>query len=90
MNKAYTLHDYCTITQKELQTIPYINEIIETGHAAELVLVNEALQERQIAKIADDIARRSKVRIVLIAGPSSSGGPLDRQLVCEPRPDTRR
>ena len=82
MNKAYTLHDYCTITQKELQTIPYINEIIETGHAAELVLVNEALQERQIAKIADDIARRSKVRIVLIAGPSSSGKTSTSKRLC--------
>ena len=40
MNKAYTLHDYCTIPQKELQTIPYINEIIEGGHTAELILVN--------------------------------------------------
>ena len=82
MNKAYTLHDYCTITQKELQTIPYINEIIETGHAAELVLVNEALQERQIAKIADDIARRPKVRIVLIAGPSSSGKTSTSKRLC--------
>ena len=82
MNKAYTLHDYCTITQKELQTIPYINEIIERGHASELILVNEALQERQIAKIADEIAHRTKVRIVLIAGPSSSGKTSTSKRLC--------
>ncbi len=82
MNKAYTLHDYCTIGDKELQTIPYINEIIEEGHAADLVLVNEALQERQVAKIADDIAHNPKVRIVLIAGPSSSGKTSTSKRLC--------
>lgn len=82
MNEAYTLHDYCTITQKELQTIPYINEIIERGHAAELILVNEALQERQIAKIADEIAQRPEVKIVLIAGPSSSGKTSTSKRLC--------
>ncbi len=82
MNKAYTLHDFCAIGEKELQTIPYINEIIEEGRAADLVLVNEALQERQIAKIADDIARKTNVRIVLIAGPSSSGKTSTSKRLC--------
>ncbi len=82
MNKAYTLHDFCAIGEKERQTIPYINEIIEEGRAADLVLVNEALQERQIAKISDDIARRDDVRIVLIAGPSSSGKTSTSKRLC--------
>jgi uridine kinase len=82
MNKAYTLHDYCTIGDKELQMIPYINEIIEEGHAADLVLVNEALQERQVAKIADEIANDPEVRIVLIAGPSSSGKTSTSKRLC--------
>jgi uridine kinase len=46
----------------------------DSGEANTLVHVGEALQEKKIARIADEIyARRDKARIVLIAGPSSSG-----------------
>lgn len=51
-----------------------INEQIQRGNARGLVMVCEALHEKKVAQIADTIARRDpKVRIVLIAGPSSSG-----------------
>lgn len=51
-----------------------INEQILHGNARSLVMVCEALHEKKVAQIADMVARREpNVRIVLIAGPSSSG-----------------
>ncbi len=51
-----------------------LNEAISAGRAREIVLVSEALHERRIAEIAALIAqRRDRMRVVLIAGPSSSG-----------------
>lgn len=48
------------------------NAAIEEGRAAELINVAEALQERKIMQMADEVASRG-AQIVLIAGPSSSG-----------------
>ncbi len=56
-----------------LRTVGDLNEAISSGHADQLIQVSEALQEKKIAQIADEIARRKGVRMVLIAGPSSSG-----------------
>ena len=56
-----------------LRTIGDLNDVIEHGHANLLITVSEALQEKKIVSIADDIARRRGIRMVLIAGPSSSG-----------------
>lgn len=53
-------------------TVCQLNNVVETGELAELIQVNEALQEKKIARIADDIIK-SKKRVVLVAGPSSSG-----------------
>ncbi|HIP97685.1 MAG TPA: nucleoside kinase [Anaerolineae bacterium] len=51
-----------------------LNDAIETGRIREVILVAEALHEQRIANIAQQIAaRRGRVRLVLIAGPSSSG-----------------
>jgi uridine kinase len=51
-----------------------LNDAIVAGRLAEISLVSEALHEARVARIAADIAaRRPRVRIVLIAGPSSSG-----------------
>jgi uridine kinase len=51
-----------------------LNEANETGRMREVILVSEALHEQRIARIASDIAEQhSQVRLVLIAGPSSSG-----------------
>ncbi len=51
-----------------------LNEIIEHGDIGELIRVSEALHEKRIANIADEIARKIDTRrLVLVAGPSSSG-----------------
>lgn len=56
-----------------LSTIGDLNEAIDKGWTTELINLSEALQEKKIVKIADDIASRPDVKMVLIAGPSSSG-----------------
>ncbi len=56
-----------------LRTVGDLNEAIEGGKSAQLIQISEALQEKKIAQIADEICRRSSIRMVLIAGPSSSG-----------------
>ncbi|MBR3854703.1 MAG: nucleoside kinase [Bacteroidaceae bacterium] len=55
-----------------VETVGDFNKAITEGHGIELVNVSEALQEKRIAFIADEIKRRGS-RVVLIAGPSSSG-----------------
>jgi uridine kinase len=57
-----------------IENVGQINELIRAGRIKETVLVSEALQERSIAQIAGRIAERTpQTRVVLIAGPSSSG-----------------
>jgi len=53
--------------------VSYINEMIESHHAAELVAMGEAYHDKQLKRIARAICRRPNVRVVLICGPSSSG-----------------
>ena len=54
-------------------TVGELNKAIRAGATNDLVNVAEALQEKQIAKIADHIAAHDHIKVVLIAGPSSSG-----------------
>ena len=56
-----------------MRTIGDLNEAIDSGRSSLLIQVSEALQEKKIGKIADEIARKEGLRMVLIAGPSSSG-----------------
>ena len=56
-----------------MRTIGDLNEAIDQGRTNLLIQVSEALQEKKIGKIADEIANRKGIRMVLIAGPSSSG-----------------
>ena len=56
-----------------LRTIGDLNEVISKGYASQLIQISEALQEKKIGKIADEIAQRKGIKLVLIAGPSSSG-----------------
>ena len=56
-----------------LRTIGDLNDAVDKGWAAQLIQVSEALQEKKIGRIADEIANKKGVRMVLIAGPSSSG-----------------
>ena len=59
----------------ELNNVGDLNGAVARRHAQEIILVSEAMQEKQIAKIAEEIAERYQqgVRMVLISGPSSSG-----------------
>ena len=56
-----------------LSTIGDFNEMVKRRSATDIINVSEALQERKIVQIAETVAARKKVRMVLIAGPSSSG-----------------
>lgn len=56
-----------------IETVGALNEKITKGDAREVVLVQEAMQEKRIAEFASTIAARPGVKFVLIAGPSSSG-----------------
>lgn len=53
--------------------IDQINKIVREGKAKELILISEALHEKKISQIADQVAKNKEKRIILIAGPSSSG-----------------
>ena len=57
----------------EMSTVGDFNEAVKNGHSTDLINVSEALQEKKISQIADMIAARKGVRVVLISGPSSSG-----------------
>ena len=56
-----------------IRTVGDFNQAIEAGHATDIINISEALQEKKIANIAEDIANRQGVKLVLLAGPSSSG-----------------
>lgn len=57
-----------------IETVGALNDKVTKGDVQELVLVQEALQEKKIAEIASQIAeQRNEIKFVLIAGPSSSG-----------------
>lgn len=57
-----------------IESVGALNDAFVHGRAREVILVSEALHERQIAEIAERIVNRaSRARIILIAGPSSSG-----------------
>ncbi len=57
----------------EAGTVGELNEAVTKQDVSELILVQEALQEKKIAEIAQQIAEQPDVKFVLIAGPSSSG-----------------
>lgn len=59
----------------DMNDVGDLNLAIRGGRSQDAIMVSEAMQEKQIAKIAEDIAKKFKegVRIVMISGPSSSG-----------------
>ena len=59
--------------QQGIDTVGALNDMITQDDMREIVLVQEAFQERKIGEIAKQIADRQGVKFVLIAGPSSSG-----------------
>ena len=69
-----TLDEYEDLHETlHVQTLYKLNRIIKRKKIKEYILLDEALHEKKMAKIADDIVNRKKVKVVLIAGPSSSG-----------------
>ena len=71
---------FATLTESEkwgrevgLETVGDLNNQICSGSLSDMILVQEAQQERKIGEIAKDIAARGGVKFVMIAGPSSSG-----------------
>ena len=56
-----------------IRTIGDFNQAIDANHATDIINISEALQEKKMAKIAEEIASRKGVKLVLLAGPSSSG-----------------
>ena len=74
MFQAYKEH----LTIQRMLGLNYVGDLnlaVSKGDAKEIIKVSEAIQEKQIAKIAEEIARRYNdgVRVILISGPSSSG-----------------
>ena len=65
-----------------IETIGDFNEAVAQGKATDIVNLSEALQEKKIANIAEDIAQRKNTKLVLIAGPSSSGKTTTTKRLC--------
>ena len=69
-----TLKEYDDINSlMNVKTIYHVNCRVEKDGGKDLILTSEALLEKKIAEIADKIAKKKGLKMVLIAGPSSSG-----------------
>ena len=70
----WTLNEYNDIHKiLDVSTVYKLNNIIKNGNIKNLIMLEEALHEKKIAGIADKIAQNKNIKMVLIAGPSSSG-----------------
>lgn len=56
-----------------IETVADLNRAVVSGHIREVIRVAEALHERKLVAIADNIVQNKNTRLVLVAGPSSSG-----------------
>mgnify|MGYP006069698787 CR=1 FL=1 len=71
---AWAMEEYDDINKiMKIDRVYRINEAIEKGTIKDIILLAEALHEKKIAKIADNIAKNKNIKMILIAGPSSSG-----------------
>jgi uridine kinase len=52
-----------------MRTVGDLNRAITEGHTNQLIQISEALQEKKISQIADQIAHQKGIKLVLIAGP---------------------
>ena len=69
-----TLEEYDDIYELlNINTIYKINKMIKEGREKEIILLAEALHEKKISDIADNIIKKDGIKMILIAGPSSSG-----------------
>ncbi len=70
----WALQEYETIYKVlNVGTVYRLNTAVKENRIKDLILLSEALHEKKISQIADDIASRKGVKMILIAGPSSSG-----------------
>ena len=74
VEKLYSVQYQSRIWSKKLgiHTVGDLNDLVASGKMRDMVLMQEALLEKLIAEIAETIANKESVRIVFIAGPSSS------------------
>lgn len=69
-----TLDDYEEVHKTlNVHTLYKLNKIVKENKIKDYILLDEALHEKKMAQIADDIVKREKIKVILIAGPSSSG-----------------
>ncbi|MBQ9297984.1 MAG: nucleoside kinase [Clostridia bacterium] len=69
-----TLDEYADLHRVlDVSTVYKLNKKVKDDEIKTTILVDEALHEKKIANIADDIVSRKNVKVILIAGPSSSG-----------------
>lgn len=71
---AWALDEYDDIHKiLNMNTVYRLNTAIENDNIKDVIMLDEALHEKKIANIADDIAKNRNIKMILIAGPSSSG-----------------
>lgn len=71
---AWALDEYQDIHRiLDMDRVYKINNAIQEDRIKEVIMLDEALHEKKIANIADEIAKNRDVKMILIAGPSSSG-----------------
>ena len=71
---AWALDEYEDIHRiLNMDRVYKINNAIEEERIKDIIMLDEALHEKKIANIADEIAKNRQVKMILIAGPSSSG-----------------
>lgn len=71
---AWALNEYDDIHKiLNVNTVYKLNKAVEEGNIKDIIMLDEALHEKKIANIADKIAKNRNVKMILIAGPSSSG-----------------
>lgn len=78
-----TLQEYEDIHRlMKIRTVQELNSFVEKGNGKDVILTAEALQEKKMAEIADKISRHKKIKMVLIAGPSSSSKTTFAKRLC--------
>ena len=71
---AWALDEYDDIHKVlNMNTVYKLNKAVEEDNIKDIIMLDEALHEKKIANIADDIAKNRNIKMILIAGPSSSG-----------------
>ena len=71
---AWALNEYDDIHKiLDVNTVYKLNKAVKEDNIKDIIMLDEALHEKKIANIADKIAKNRNVKMILIAGPSSSG-----------------